>query len=380
MKKVVSPSPDELRYAGRPCVFAFFILMIPCGFAVALAIAFRSNPLEDPRYPAMAAACIFILMLCALFFRTTVRLNRSTRTVTSGYSVWVTLYRTDKTWSDQAWVSLRRERRSTGKSSYDAYVLRIGDPGGNIDFREFRDEIESRTEAKYLALFTKLPFFDEIANPPVRHSLEELTDPRPPLERLRAIFEALSPPPKPAGTRLKIRRTEAGIHATIPALKPTFWMFLFGGMLAFCAFNLWMLVFLQGPKAPPFAGRFVIAAFALVITGLGGTMLIAALRRPFSPSFVEASPAELKSTEAFVLYDSTVLAAKDLHELNVEYASRDAEIAGNALCMSALGEKSLLRFGFNLNRAELEWLRYFLLAAILDRLDRVSFDSNKEAQ
>lgn len=145
-------------------------------------------------------------------------------------------------------------------------------------------------------------------------------------------------------------------------------------------FRLAKVLIKRGPKAPSTTFRFLIGGFATIISYLGGGMLIAAIRRPFSPSFIEVSPDELKSIEAVILYGSMVLPVKDLHELNIEYASMSVEVPGDALWMAALGEKSALRFGINLNRAELEWLRYFLLATIFNRLDSAQFDSNMEAQ
>ena len=218
--RLISSDPDVMQTRqGGGCLTLFGLPFFLAGLFI-LSLPFKLFPVEGeiPWYVALPFGGVFAAVGAGLMFgRSGLIIDRRQKTIIQWWGLLVPMKRTEYLLDSFRRVTLGKEERDSGETSYTAFPVRLEGEGAvkPLEIEAPKNYEQARHSAEALAKFLNWPLADSSTGAKLVREPDRLDEPlREQARRERAPAEWATPP---FGTRMQVRQ-EAG--ATVFDLPP----------------------------------------------------------------------------------------------------------------------------------------------------------------
>ncbi len=370
--------PDRLvGRSGGGCLAVFGLPFFVAGLALTIAAALGKVTDSDtgepaPLYFAIPFGLVFVAVGAGLIFgRSGVSLDRTNRQISKWWGLMVPFRSTDRSLDEFHEVRITKEVRSSGKSTYTVYPIRLAGSAEPIVVGEPRDYQEARQTGEQVAKFIGCPMADTTSGRKVRREVAELDESL--RQRLVRTGEGVAWPEPPPDMRCTYQIQGDSVRIEIPPSGFTIAHKLV--MAAGCLPTVIAVIFALATGL--WSDDSMPAAFRIFLVGFLGVFFcllpIAATSLPsihdaIKRVTVDVSPGELCATSRGLTTRRQQIPTHELEELEVVRSRRKSAGVGGFFCgrshLVARSDRVSIEIAPKVEIGELEWVRGAILYVV----------------
>ena len=307
------------------------------------------------------------VLLGAIFMcvRSGVIIDRQRRTITTWWGLLVPFHKTEHPFSQSHHVTLSREERSAGRSSYEVFPVRLEGAGTNaITLHEPRDYDKARQLGEEIAKFIHLGMRDRSSGQDVVRDADALD--RSIRQRAKRSGETTRMPQQPPGTKASMSSEGKRSAVTIDIPPITHWLWFAAAGLMIAALSAVFIEFdAKLTKDLPNMGHLFFTFLVLLCLTLPAMLFFAHRMGAVHHERLVVSPEELVLTRRGIFGTNTIrFQAGEVEEVEITRDSKSTlggAAAGRIMIRSDRGSVVL---GAMRSEEELRWLRDVLISVL----------------